>query len=330
VLGTITSGAGHTPRCPPGAQRSEAHGACPASDDPSQSGCTNYYIYGADHQPLEQINTITGTVTWLHHDQIGSTRLLTDNTGATVGTNTYDPYGTGTSTTGTVTTPLGYTGQYTDTETGLVYLRARYYDPGTAQFLTVDPALAITGQSYAYISNNPLNGTDQTGLWFGIDDLVASGVGALVGGGTSIVEQGLSGDGINWSKVGISAASGAAGGEASLYCGPFCGGAIAAGLNEAGTEYYDKGSVDPSHVALSSASGGITGLFANSLISDFGGGHFADGLGDPGFGPQVGSGGAWGIGGDYVSNFLWGSTSTRDNSSKSSSSGPQTTRKGCR
>jgi RHS repeat-associated protein len=31
-----------------------------------------------------------------------------------------------------------HAGQYTDTETGLQWVRARYYDPTTAQFLTVD------------------------------------------------------------------------------------------------------------------------------------------------------------------------------------------------
>ena len=33
--------------------------------------------------------------------------------------------------------------EYTDAETGLIYLRNRYYDPATAQFLTRDPVTAI-------------------------------------------------------------------------------------------------------------------------------------------------------------------------------------------
>jgi RHS repeat-associated protein len=37
-----------------------------------------------------------------------------------------------------------YAGQYTDTETGLQYLRARYYDPSTGTFLTRDPLEAQT------------------------------------------------------------------------------------------------------------------------------------------------------------------------------------------
>lgn len=124
----------------------------------------NYYLYDNTGTPIEQINTSTGATTWLHHDQLGSTRLLTNTTGTTVGTATYDPYGKRTATTGTATTPLGYNGQYTDTETGLIYLRARYYDPTTAQFLTIDPLLARTGQPYTYADDNPIDGTDPTGL----------------------------------------------------------------------------------------------------------------------------------------------------------------------
>src|SRR5581483_4953574 len=54
--------------------------------------------------------------------------------------------------------------QYTDPETGLQYLRARYYDPATAQFLGRDPLSATTGSPYAYAHENPLNGSDPSGL----------------------------------------------------------------------------------------------------------------------------------------------------------------------
>lgn len=124
-------------------------------------GTTNY-IYGPDGQVLEQI---TGTIpTWYHHDRLGSTRALTDNTGAVAGTFTYDPYGNQTASTGTTTTPIGYAGAYKDAETGLLYLINRYYNPATAQFLTRDPLDAQTHSAYGYVSSDPLNGTDPTGL----------------------------------------------------------------------------------------------------------------------------------------------------------------------
>jgi RHS repeat-associated protein len=42
-----------------------------------------------------------------------------------------------------------------DPETGLIYMRARYYDPITSQFLSVDPLLAQTQQPYQYTAGNP-------------------------------------------------------------------------------------------------------------------------------------------------------------------------------
>jgi RHS repeat-associated protein len=127
---------------------------------------TNYYIYGPSGLPFEQISK-SGTVTYLFHDQIGNTRLLVSTTGANVGSYNYDPYGIPTHS-GTTTTPLEYTGQYTDSDSGLVYMRARYYDPATAQFLTSDPLAAVTLAPYTYAGDNPLNNEDPTGLaWQG-------------------------------------------------------------------------------------------------------------------------------------------------------------------
>ncbi len=65
---------------------------------------------------------------------------------------------------GSVYNPFGYTGEYTDAESGFIYLRARYYDPSTQQFLTVDPALAWTEQAYAYVAGSPTKATDPMGL----------------------------------------------------------------------------------------------------------------------------------------------------------------------
>jgi RHS repeat-associated protein len=121
------------------------------------------FIYGRSESMVEQINNTTGTVLYLHHDQQGSTRLLTGSTGKTEGAYSYSPYGVSEHT-GTATTPLGYDGQYTSSDTGLIYMRAREYDPTTAQFLTVDPAVAITRAPYGYAGDNPVNEQDRTGL----------------------------------------------------------------------------------------------------------------------------------------------------------------------
>ncbi len=123
---------------------------------------TNSYVYGPEGLPVEQING-KGEVLYLHHDQQGSTRMLTGSAGKNEGATTYDAYGNPLKTTGTATTPLDYDGQYTSPETGLVYLRAREYEPKTAQFTSVDPAEAETGEPYSYASDNSVNVGDPSG-----------------------------------------------------------------------------------------------------------------------------------------------------------------------
>jgi RHS repeat-associated protein len=126
---------------------------------------TVQYVYGLGGVPLEQV---TGsTATYFHQDQQGSTRALTDQGGNTVATYSTDAYGNPSISTGLTQTPLRYNGEYRDNETGFIYLRARYYDPATAQFLSVDPALALTGSAYGYAANDPLDEGDATGLYPG-------------------------------------------------------------------------------------------------------------------------------------------------------------------
>jgi RHS repeat-associated protein len=131
--------------------------------DWDQGGTLGSYVYGRFRSSVEQINNSTGTVTYLHHDQAGSTRLMTGSTGTVTGKCTYSAYGTPTCE-GTTTTPLGFDGQYTNSDTGLIYMRAREYDPTTAQFLTVDPEVGTTRAPYNYAEDNPLNEADPTGL----------------------------------------------------------------------------------------------------------------------------------------------------------------------
>jgi len=126
---------------------------------------TSYYVYGPQGLPVEQISSEVST--YLHHDHQGSTRLLTVQAGTTSGAYTFTPYGATASHTGTATTPLGYDGQYTSSDTGLIYLRARTYDPATAQFMSVDPLIGATGEAYAYGAENPMNNADLAGLMAG-------------------------------------------------------------------------------------------------------------------------------------------------------------------
>lgn len=142
---------------------------------------TDSYIYGPEG-PVEQINN-EEELTYLHHDQAGSTRLLTSSTGAVVGSYTYTPYGATEGHTGTATTPLGFDGQYTSSDTGLIYLRARSYDPATAQFMSTDPMEEWTHEPYTYAGDNPINRSDPFGLfpWEAIAEGLGVGASCLLG-----------------------------------------------------------------------------------------------------------------------------------------------------
>ena len=126
----------------------------------------NSYIYGPGDLSIEQIKPEEKEekVLYLHHDQQGSTRMLTGSTGSVGATFTYDTYGNLTGHTGTASSPLGYDGQYTSPDNGLIYMRARTYDPATSQFLSVDPAVSLSQEPYAYAGDNPVNREDAVGL----------------------------------------------------------------------------------------------------------------------------------------------------------------------
>jgi RHS repeat-associated protein len=67
-----------------------------------------------------------------------------------------------------VDTPFRFAGQYLDSESGLYYMRARYYDPRSAQFVSRDPLNAASREPYAYVADDPVNAIDPTGMQAGL------------------------------------------------------------------------------------------------------------------------------------------------------------------
>lgn len=59
--------------------------------------------------------------------------------------------------------PFRYCGEYQDSETGFIYLRARMYDPETGRFITEDP-IRDGLNWYVYCGNDPVNHIDPNGL----------------------------------------------------------------------------------------------------------------------------------------------------------------------
>ncbi|MBF6611715.1 MAG: SBBP repeat-containing protein [Chloroflexi bacterium] len=101
---------------------------------------------------------------YYHLDQLGSIRFTTNDVGMVSAYLSYASYGSRFCQGDCTNLPrLGYAGQYTDPESGLQYLRARYYDQNTQQFISRDPMESSTGQPYVYAGGNPTNLSDPTG-----------------------------------------------------------------------------------------------------------------------------------------------------------------------
>jgi RHS repeat-associated protein len=192
-------------------------------------------------------------------------------------TTTYSSFGTPT-TTGTPASSIGYAGSYTLTGGGgLDDMRARDYSPATGAFTSLDPMLAMTGQPYAYASNDPVYYTDPSGRIFGPDNLIAGGIGAITGGGSALLNDLAYGKKIKWSDIGIAAATGFAYGAAADECGP-CAGAVSAALNDALTQLNNNGwtttNFSFSELEAETAQGGLMGSF-NDYMGSGGGRHVA-------------------------------------------------------
>jgi RHS repeat-associated protein len=120
-------------------------------------------------------------------DGLGSVRQLSDANGNIVQTYTYAPFGELLAAQGNRSSALRYTGEQTDVDTGLVYLRARWYDSATGRFTTRDPfrGFAVFPQTqhlYVYVGNNPVNLTDPSGRFAFLPLLFVAILGGLIGG----------------------------------------------------------------------------------------------------------------------------------------------------
>jgi RHS repeat-associated protein len=103
---------------------------------------------------------------YVQADHQGSVIRVTDSAGAVVNSYTYDAYGQRLTATDGVEIAYGYTGREYDAESGLMYYRARVYDPAMGRFLQTDPLGFAAGDLnlYGYVGSNPVNAIDPTGL----------------------------------------------------------------------------------------------------------------------------------------------------------------------
>ncbi|WP_420350762.1 RHS repeat domain-containing protein [Paenirhodobacter sp.] len=128
---------------------------------------------------------------YLHRDHLGSVRAITDPAGTKAESAVYRPFGEQTNwRAAAVTEPesKGWIGERYDTDAGLQYLNARYYDPELSLFLQPDwfdiMKPGVGTNRYAYSFNDPVNLRDPKGNWFVADDVFAGPVDeiAVLGG----------------------------------------------------------------------------------------------------------------------------------------------------
>ena len=120
---------------------------------------------------------------YTHSDHLGSSNIMTDETGSKVSQTEYQPYGQVSEQIGADVTPYKFTGKELDT-TGLYYYGARYYDPEIGRFITADtivqsPYDPQTLNRYTYCRNNPLIYIDPSGNIFGLIAMIASIISAV-------------------------------------------------------------------------------------------------------------------------------------------------------
>jgi RHS repeat-associated protein len=115
-------------------------------------------------KPLAELRS--GTTSYYSQDGLGSVTSLTTAAGTLGNTYRYDSFGNVTASSGSISNRFEYTAREFDSETGLNYYRARYYDPNTGRFLSEDPVRFSSNQFdfYSYVSNNSLRFSDPFGL----------------------------------------------------------------------------------------------------------------------------------------------------------------------
>lgn len=124
---------------------------------------TTTYLYG-----LERISqTNAGGKDYFLSDALGSVRQLANTSGGITLSRNYEPYGTVYGAMGNSNTAYGFTSEWTDV-TGLVNLRARYYDPVSGGFVSRDSwegnqSQPISYNKWTYAFGNPTRYTDPSG-----------------------------------------------------------------------------------------------------------------------------------------------------------------------
>ncbi len=144
---------------------------------------TTVFVYNASGQLVAEYSTQisqTPQVSYLTTDHLGSPRVITDQLGAVKDRKDFSAFGEESISaqrsgnaeyTAADQLRKNYTGYEKDTESGLEFAQARYYNPTHGRFTSVDPLTASasirnpqTFNRYAYVLNSPYKFVDPLGL----------------------------------------------------------------------------------------------------------------------------------------------------------------------
>jgi RHS repeat-associated protein len=126
---------------------------------------TTYYYANGSRIAM----ALNGAFSYVASDSLGSANVTLNGGGTSTASLLYAPYGSARYSSGTMPTDYGFTGQHGDSNTGLDYYNARYYDPTAGQFASADTVLPGNGfdvwglSRYAYVEGNPVSRTDPSG-----------------------------------------------------------------------------------------------------------------------------------------------------------------------
>jgi RHS repeat-associated protein len=132
----------------------------------SATAITANYIWGPDRALVKK--EVGGGDYYYLYNGHGDVIQMVDRNGNVVNNYQYDEWGNILTSNETISNPFKYAGEVYDDETGLYYLRARYYDPSMGRFINEDNVEGqvnnpLTMNLYTYCYNNPLIFIDSTG-----------------------------------------------------------------------------------------------------------------------------------------------------------------------
>jgi RHS repeat-associated protein len=126
------------------------------------------YYYAAGQRVAMRTGTTNSVLNYLLGDHLGSTSLTVNTSGVETAELRYYPWGGVRYTSNTTPTTFRFTGHREQSEIGLYFYGARWFDAELGRFVQADSIIPNPGQPvawdrYAYAANNPVKYVDPSG-----------------------------------------------------------------------------------------------------------------------------------------------------------------------